>query len=371
MSANSPEKITVAVGPPGEWGSAFASIVAERGHNVRLLMRYPEDVLEFEATRRTRRLEGVDFPENVKAYSDPKECFDGADLFAVAATSQSMRPFIESVRPNIGTRCVVMSLTKGLEQGTNLRMSEILLENDIPIENIAVLSGPNLAKEVVHTEVVAGTTVAAYEFATAEKIQGWLNSERFRVYTTDDVVGVEIGAVIKNIFALGGGIADSLRVAGSSKATFISRAFEEMVRVGVGLGGREETFRGPSGLGDLLLGCYPTGEGTRNYRAGVKKVQGQTLEEIREAELVEGLNAIESLVKIIDEKLIDAPLIKTIFKVFFKGLSIKEGINQLMERQPTKDTLKDKGFLYGLARFGFNLFHKLGLHHVTKRLLSK
>ncbi len=363
MSTRSVERKTIAVGPAGEWGSSFAKVVAEQGHDVRLFMRDKADVVEFQRTHRTQRLKGVDLPENVKAYSDTEEFVDEVDLLALAIPSRHFRSFYREFKPFLNSQTYVMSLTKGLEEGKHLRMSEILLEEDpTRIDEIAVLSGPNLASEIAQG-VFAGTVVAAYNIDTATRIQSWLNSEHFRVYTTDDVAGVELGGSLKNIMALGAGIADTLGATSTSKSLFFTRMLEEMVRFGTALDAHEVTFRGLSGVGDLALSCY--GGTTRNYRAGVKRAQGQSVEEILSSpELVEGLYTIKSAVALAKEHNppIDAPITIGLYKVFFEGLDIHEGINQLMGRQPKKEQLQDKGLRYNLARLGWRALHRVGIN---------
>lgn len=361
MSNLSPERKTIGIGPPGEWGSAFAKVVAENGHEVRLLMRTPQDVGEFQRTHQTKRLKGVDLPDNVKAYSDREEFARGLDALALAPPSRFFRPYYREITPYLDPQIDIISLTKGLEQGTNLRMSAILLEEDpTRIDNIAVLSGPNLAKEVAQSEVIAGTVVAAYTLDTATRIQDWLNSGRFRVYTSEDVEGVEYYAVLKNIMALGAGIADELKVAQISKALYFTRALEEMYRFGMDLGAQEATFRSLAAVGDVALSFY--GGATRNYRAGVKKAQGQSTEEILQGELAEGIYALKSAVDLTRQHEIDAPLTIALYGVFFEGLDIHEGISQLMGRQPKKEHegVMDLGRQAG--RLVMKWLHRLGIN---------
>lgn len=355
----SKEKITVAVGPAGEWGSAFAKVAAEKGHDVCLYMGTPEDVLVFQQTHRTRRLAGVDMPSNIQATSDKEEFVKDADLIVLAPPSKDFRSFWREIMPFIDPQTDRLILTKGLEQGTNLRMSEILLEQDpTSIDRIAVLSGPNLAKEVARS-VLSGTVVAAYNLDTANRIQSWFNSEHFRVYTSDDPVGVEFGGALKNVMALGAGIADELKASSTSKALYFTRALEEMIRFGTALGGHEATFRGLSGEGDLFLSCI---DGlTRNHRAGIRIAQGLSKAEILSIELVEGLYTIQSAVELARLHHIDVPIVDALYKVICGDLTIHEGINQLMGRQPTKEQLADKGLRFRLVMFIIRVLHKIGI----------
>lgn len=361
MPALSPERKTIGVGPPGEWGSAFARVVAENGHEVRLLMRTPQDVLDFQRTHKTKRLEGIVQPDSVKAYSDREEFARGLNALAIAVPSRSFRPFYKEISPYLDSQIDIISLTKGLEAGTNFRMTEILLEESpTRIDKIAVLSGPNSAKEVAQAEVIAGTVVAAYNHDTATRIQGWLNSPRFRVYTSEDVKGVEYYAVLKNIMALGAGIGDELKVAQSTKALYLTRALEEMYRFAMALGAQEATFRSLAAVGDVALSFY--GGVTRNYRAGVKKAQGQSTEKILEEELAEGIYALKSAVDLAKKNKIDVPLTLALYGVFFERLDINEGISQLMGRQPKKEHEGVMNVGRQVGRLVTRVLHRLGIN---------
>lgn len=344
-------------------GSALAWLFAKR-HDVRLFFQDPEDTADFQRTRRSKRLAGVDMPKNVIPTSDIKQFTGGANLVVLVPPSQAFRSFSKELMPFVGSNCDIMSASKGLERGTNQRMTEILLEADpTRIDHIAVLSGPNLAKEIARS-AIAGTVIAAYNLDTAGRIQSYLmpdsRPDRFRVYISEDVVGVELGGALKNVMALGAGIADGLGVVSSTKALYFTRALEEMVKFGTSLDACEETFRGLAVVGDLFLSCC--GESTRNYRAGLKIAQGQSAEEILSSELAEGLHTIKSAIELAKIYRIDTPIMSALYAVIYEGLDIAEGIERLMGRQPTKEHLRDKGPVFQLARLGMRALCKVGIN---------
>lgn len=354
----------IAVGPAGEWGSAFAKVAAERGHRVTILLRNPEDVKEFQRTHRTRRLPGAKMPNNVYATSDIEAFTDDADLIAVSSSSKDFRPFFRKLRPSIPPKADVASLTKGLERETHLRMSAIILEEDPTlIDRIAVLSGPNLAKEIAQ-RAIGGMVVAAYNPAVADRIRSLLGSNRLSVFVSDDPVGVEYGGALKNVMALGAGIADAMGALNTSRAFYATRALEEMIRLGVKLGGREETLRGLSGNGDLLLACLGA---TRNYRAGERLAQGLSVDEILEIELAEGLYTLESAAELAKHYNIDASIIFGLYDVVYNGLDIREGIKQLMGRQPAMEHRGNHGLGFHLARLAMRAWHNFGINPLRNR----
>ncbi|OGE62987.1 hypothetical protein A2964_02095 [Candidatus Daviesbacteria bacterium RIFCSPLOWO2_01_FULL_40_27] len=354
------ERRNISVGPAGEWGSAFAKVAAERGHRVLIFLRDSEDVKEFRKTHRTKRLPEAVMPNNVKATSDIEEFAKDADLIALVPPSKNFRSFFRELRPSIPPTSYVGSLTKGLEQETHLRMSAIMLEEDPTlIDRIAVLSGPNLAKEIAQ-RAIGGMVVAAYNPVVADRIRYWLSSNRLSVYASADPVGVEYGGALKNVMALGAGIADEMKASNTSKAFYATRALEEMIRLGKKLGGREETFRGLSGNGDLLLSCF--GGATRNYRAGVRLAQGLSVDEIQEIELAEGLYALDSAAQLARMREVDVPIIFGLDDVVHKRKTIEEGIRQLVGRQSAREHLGNHGLGFHLARLTTRMLHNLGFN---------
>ncbi|MCR4306074.1 MAG: NAD(P)-dependent glycerol-3-phosphate dehydrogenase, partial [Candidatus Daviesbacteria bacterium] len=301
------ERKRISVGPAGAWGSAFAKVAAERGHRVTIYLRDPQEVKEFQVTHRTKRLPQTVMPRHVKATSDLEEFADDADLIALAIPTQECRPFFHKLNPSISSTTYVANLSKGLERGTHLRMSEIMLEEDPTlIDRLAVISGPGVAADVAQG-AIASMVVASYDPPLAEEIRSWLASNRLVVYASKDPAGVEYGGALKNVMALGAGIADEMKASATSKSFYVTRALEEMIKLGTALGGKEITFIGVSGLGDLQLSCF--GDSTRNFRAGQRLVRGLSVEEIQEIELAEGLHTLKSAAELARSHNIDTSII--------------------------------------------------------------
>lgn len=362
------ERITIAVGPAGAWPSAFAKIMADRGHNVRLLFRDPLDLSFFQDKHRVTRLPGIEMPPNVRGFTDTKTWIDSADLVVLGPPSIHFREFWERVKGSVPKKTDILILTKGLEQMTHLRMSEIILEkDDNRFDHVAVLSGPNQAQEVASGATV-GATLAAYEKSTRIRLQKRLNSPIFNVLTTEDLAGVEIGGALKNVIALGAGMADELHVPESTKAYYLTRALEEITQIGTTLGrnplkAHESTFRGLSGYGDLSLSCY--GISTRNHEAGQLIVQGVPIETILATKTREGYYALKTTEDLIKDREKDFPIISTLYEIWYEGVPITGDINQLLGRQSVREHFRDKDLSFRTTIFLMRAIHNLRLNQIT------
>lgn len=354
------ERVTIAIGPSGEWGSAFALVAARKNHQVRLLMSNASDLKYFQETRQTPRLKGFEMPQSVKAFHDIKNWIDGSEIVVIAVPSLHFRSFVKMINPFIPKKADRVILTKGLEQGTHLRMSEIMLqENPACIDRLAALSGPNQAREIAAGDL-AGAVVAAHKLNTAERIQRRLNSDHFCVYTSEDVAGVEYGAAFKNVTALGAGIADALKVSSSTKSFYLTRALEEMTELGSKLGAHESTFRGLAGYGDLSLSCY--GNSTRNYRGGLRLAEGWSFKEVEAEELREGLYTLKSAMELTLLHKIHAPIISALYDICYKEISVNGDINQLLGRQRAREQFGGKGLGFKLKILLRRLLHNSHLN---------
>ncbi|MBI2019059.1 NAD(P)H-dependent glycerol-3-phosphate dehydrogenase [Candidatus Daviesbacteria bacterium] len=363
------EKITIAVGPAGAWPSAFTKVMAERNHNVRLFFRNPLDLEYFQSKHQTPRLPGIEMSPNVKGFTDVKTWIDGAELVALGPPSIHFREFWNTVKTSVKNKTDILILSKGLEQITHLRMSEIILQTDSSrIDHIAVLSGPNQAQEVAEGEL-AGATLAAYNKSTGNRLQKRLNSKSFNVYTSDDVVGVEIAAALKNVLALGAGMADGFKVASSTKAFYLTRALGEITAIGTTirntpLKGHESTFIGLAGCGDFSLSCY--GGNTRNHWAGERIVEGWSVQKILAAKTLEGYYALQTAKDLIRGEEDQYPIISALYGIWYEDVPIRGNINQLLGRQPVKEQFKDKGFGFRTTIFLMRMLHNLRLSHIRK-----
>lgn len=360
------KRITTAIGPSGEWSSAFAKVIAERDdHHVRLFFRDPVDLKSFQETHQTKHLKGVEMPPDVKGFCDIKTWIDGAELVILGPPSIYFREFWNMVKTSIKPNTDILILTKGLEQVTHLLMSDIILEKDSTrIDHIAVLSGPNLAKEIA-TGAVAGAVVAAYDPKTANRIRARLNSDRFRVFTSNDVKGVQVGGALKNVAALGAGMIDEFKVADSTKVFYLTRALEEIAAIGTTISNNplkahESTFRGLAGYGDLSLSCY--GKNTRNFRAGSRIVQGWPIDRILKEELVEGYYTLKTAMELVKDSK-DYPIISALYGIWYEGVPVRGDINQLLGKQPTKEQFGNKDIGFRLRILMVRILHNLGFNH--------
>ena len=291
-----------------------------------------------QAGQHARRLPGVSFPETLAVEDDPEAVLSGASLVIVAVPSDRFRQNLRRIAPYLPADAVVLSATKGLELPAGLRMSEVLAEElpGHPPGRFAVLSGPNLAGEVIAGKP-AVTVVAASEEDSRSLVQDALMSPAFRVYTSDDVVGVEMGGSLKNIIALAAGIADGMDVGDNAKAALVTRGLNEIGRLGIGAGAQLMTFAGLAGLGDVMATC--SSPLSRNRRVGEELARGRQLPDILAdmGAVAEGVNTTVAALEIAERLDVDMPITRLMSQVLFEGLPAAECIPALMERPPRSE----------------------------------
>ena len=324
---------TVVVGAT-TWGTTLALVLADEGRAVTLLARDPAECDRLESARENSRfLPGVTFPATMSVSSDAAEALSRALLVVIAVPSDRLRDNARRVAPHLAANTLVVSASKGLELPSGLRMSEALKE-ELPSalhSGICALSGPNLAKEIVQGKL-ASTVVASATREAAEQAQAALLSSRFRVYTSGDVAGVELGGALKNIVALGAGICDGLEFGENAKAAFVTRGLAEIARLGVAAGALPLTFAGLAGVGDVIATC--ASRLSRNRYVGEQLAQGRQWPEIRASmdNVAEGVNATEAALKIAARLNVEMPITQTTYRVLHEGLSPREAAAELMER---------------------------------------
>ena len=324
---------TVVIGAT-TWGTTLALVMAGEGRPVTLLTRNAQENALLESNREnTRFLPGLTFPENLRVSDNARASLEGAGLAVLAVPSDRLRENTRRIAGHLAPGTVVVSAAKGLELPTALRMSEVLAE-EFPTEfglKICSLSGPNLAKEIAQGKP-ASTVVASESQEAAERAQAALLSPRFRVYTSNDLTGVELAGSLKNIVALGAGICDGLEVGENAKAAFIARGLAEIARLGVAAGAQPLTFAGLAGVGDVIATC--ASRLSRNRFVGEQLGLGRSWPEIRESmdNVAEGVNATEAALKIAAELDVEMPIAETTYRVLHEGLSPQEAAVQLMER---------------------------------------
>lgn len=321
----------------GSWGSALAIALAGRFDSVRLWTRNAERAAEMSAKRENSRyLPGFPLPENVRISANIAVTLDGSQVLLTAVPSSHLRTVLRSVRPHFSGSVRVVSATKGLEERTLCRMSEVLMDVLSCGSQIAVLSGPTFAKEIAAGEPAA-VVIAADNIALAEEIQRAFSTPSLRFYTSTDVIGVELGAALKNVIAIGAGICRGLGLGSNSIAALITRGLAEITRLTVTMGGEPRTLAGLAGLGDLVLTA--TGELSRNRFVGVQLGQGHQLEQILAGMtmIAEGVATCRAAHHLGRERKVDLPIVNKMFEVLYESKDPRQAIRELMERPLTSE----------------------------------
>ena len=325
---------TAAVMGTGSWGTAFAKVLADAGTDVVLWARRPELA---QAVREQHEnpdyLPGIALPSNLTATADAQEALDGADFVVLAVPSQSLRDNLSTWTPSLSRDAVLVSLMKGVELGTTKRMSEVVSEvADVPTERVAVVSGPNLAKEIAAGQPAA-TVVACSDGAAATRLQDASTTRYFRPYTNTDVVGCELGGAVKNVIALATGMAEGMGFGDNTKASLITRGLAETARLGAALGADPLTFSGLAGLGDLVATC--TSPLSRNRTFGERLGRGETLEEIlaRKQQTAEGVKSCRSILDLARKHDVDMPITEHVVAVVHEGMTPTDMVRGLMRRE--------------------------------------
>lgn len=333
----------VAVAGTGSWGTTLAILASRQGRPTHLLARTPEEasLLASEAENR-RFLPGFAFPPGLTTTSEPQEALRDCDLLLMVVPSQTMRANIRALKPYLqAERTIVVSCAKGLELGTMLRMSEVIVQElgEEWSEQVGALSGPNLAKEIVASKP-ATTVVASTSLDTARKAQELLTGGRFRVYTNPDLVGVELAGALKNIIALAAGMADGMEAGDSTKAALITRGLVEIGRLGLAAGASLFTFAGLAGLGDMIATC--ASPLSRNRTMGEMLARGKTLEEVKAqfgGQVAEGVTTTVAAREMAASKGVEMPITEQLYQVLFEGKPPMSGLNALLTREPTDEFL--------------------------------
>lgn len=319
----------VAILGGGSFGTVIANIVALNGHEVLLWMRDNEQVEMLNSTRENSiYLPGYSVNENVSATDDLALAVGRSDLVFVAVPSGSFREVVRQMKPHEREDAILVSLTKGIEAKTFKLMSQIL-RDECPGKRIAVLSGPNLAKEIA-AQSPTGTVIASEDVEVRREVQQVLRSQSFRVYANDDMLGVELGGSLKNIYAIIAGLADSMGMGHNTNSMLVTRSLTEMARFGVRLGADPMTFLGLSGVGDLIVTC--SSPLSRNFRVGKALGEGKSVEVIINelGQVAEGVNTLKQVKEKADELGVDMPLASGLYEIIYNNASIDHIISQLM-----------------------------------------
>jgi glycerol-3-phosphate dehydrogenase (NAD(P)+) len=321
----------IAIIGAGGWGTSLAALWAKQEKEIALWGHDPERIERIATTRENPDyLPGTKLPSTVTVTNDLAICAN-TDLIVFVTPSIVLREIAQKLRPFVtATNSVLLSCTKGIEHGSGLRMSEIL-EATFPEHRVAVLSGPNLAVEVSRGLPTA-TVIGCRRPEVAELLQQHLGSPRFRIYTSEEVTGIELGGALKNIFAIAAGVSDGFGLGDNSKSALVTRSLAELLRLGTAMGGKPTTFYGLSGAGDLIATCF-SGH-SRNRRVGEQLGRGQSLSEITAAMkmVAEGIPTTKSAFECARRLEIETPIIDQVYAALYEGKSPPQALQELLER---------------------------------------
>ena len=319
----------------GGWGTALALLLTDNGHDVTLWSHSAQRSALLERTRENPRLPGVPLPEALHL-SAALDSLRESGAVVMATPSFAVRETARMAAPLLREDAVVVSAAKGVERDTALCMTQVIEEELGGKGRTAALSGPSHAEEVGR-RAPTGCVAASRDMAAAELVQDVFMSPRFRVYTNSDVLGVELGAALKNVLALCCGVSDGMGLGDNTKALLMTRGMTEMARLGVALGGRKETFAGLSGMGDLIVTC--TSMHSRNRRCGILVGQGKSVEEAMKevGATVEGYYAALSAHQLAEKAGVEMPICECAYRVLYEGQSVREVVGALMSRNKKRE----------------------------------
>lgn len=321
----------IAIIGAGGWGTAVGIMQARHGHDVVMWTRNAQTAQKLQTERENKRLlPGATFPDSLKVTSDISCCAD-QDVVVMAVPSVGVRETAKKMRPYIKPGQILVNISKGLEEGTLERLSQVICE-ELPDIRFAAMSGPSHAEEVVRG-LPTTNVVGCEDRELGEYVQSLFMNETFRVYTTTDIIGMEIGASLKNVIAICAGAVDGMGFGDNTKAALMTRGIAEIARIGVKMGADVQTFAGLSGIGDLIVTC--TSMHSRNRRAGILIGQGKSAQEaIAEVGMVvEGYTTTKAAYDLAQKEGVEMPIVNETYRVLYEGKSPRQAIVDLMTRE--------------------------------------
>ena len=324
----------------GAWGTALAIRLCKNGHDVTLWTFEKDLIPQMEQERLNPRLPGAKLPKELKVSAD-YACVRDCKLVVIACPSFPIRSVCRGIAPYLSEDAVLVSVTKGLEAGTTLRMSEVVEQETG--HKVVALTGPSHAEEVA-LDMPTGCLAACENQNLAEFVQDAFMAQNFRIYTSPDIVGAELGGALKNVIALCAGVTDGLGFGDNTKAMLMTRGLTEMARLGLSMGAKKETFAGLTGVGDLIVTC--TSMHSRNRRAGILIGQGLSAQEAMEkvGAVVEGYYAAQSAWELCQKQGVNMPIFKAAYEVLYQGASAAEATETLLQRDRCPES-EDAGWL--------------------------
>lgn len=322
-------KLKVGLLGGGSWGTTVASLTAKNAETI-MWARNPATVEEINTYKTNEKyLPNAKLTKTLTASNSIQETVETADVIVMGVPAQSFRKVLQDAKPYIRPWVPIVSLAKGLEIGTKMRMTEII-EQEMPGHPAGVLTGPNLAKEI-HFGKAAAAVIAMVDETLSKRLQTVFSSGLFRVYTNNDVVGCELGGALKNIMAIASGMGDGAGAGDNTRAAVITRGLSELTRLGVEMGGKRRTFSGLAGMGDLVATC--SSSKSRNYRVGFQLGQGRKLDEIIADmnEVAEGVKSAKVVMELANDYGVDMPISCEVFKVLYEGNTVHDAFKGLLK----------------------------------------
>lgn len=324
----------VAVIGAGSWGTTLANLVAEGGHDVSLWVREKEvcEQIKREGVNQTF-LPGIRLSERLRPSNDLAEVLNGKDLVLMVVPSHVFRDVLVKMQPFVSPRAIILSATKGVENDSLMLMSQVVQDvlDNFPQDQFGCLAGPSFAKEVSRHYPTA-ITIACSNVETAKRLQKYFYRDYFRVYVSEDVIGVQLGGALKNVIAIAAGACDGLGFGHNARAALITRGLAEIRRLGVAMGANPLTFAGLAGMGDLVLTC--TGDLSRNRTVGLEIGKGKNIDEITTSMtmVAEGVKTARSAYALGRRQGVDMPITEQVYEILYKGKSPKVAVRDLMTR---------------------------------------
>ena len=321
----------------GTWGTALAILLSNNGHEVTLWSKIKREIEALASDRTTiPNLPGAVLPDNIQLTYELKDALKAPDIIVSAVASPYTRETAHAVAPFIKPGQIIVNVGKGIEEATLFTLTEII-SDEIPDADVAVLSGPSHAEEVSRL-IPTTCVVGAKSIKTAKLIQDAFMSESFRVYTSPDVIGIELGGSLKNVIALAAGMADGLGFGDNTKAALMTRGIAEISRLGVKMGGRVETFAGLSGIGDLIVTCSSIH--SRNRNAGFYIGQGMSVKDAMEkvAQVVEGVYSAKAALALAKKFEVEMPIVEQVNHILFDDKPVKDAVSDLLLRDKTHES---------------------------------
>lgn len=316
----------------GSFGTALGILLANKGNEVSIYDRDNNVVEDININRKNDKyIKELTIPKSVTAYNNIDKALENAKFIVLAIPSHIIRTMAKDIKEKVNKDAIIISIAKGIEENTNLRLSEVIKE-ELPNNKVVILSGPSHAEEVAF-DIPTTVVVSSEDMEAAKVVQDLFIDKNFRVYTNDDLIGVEIGGAVKNIIALAAGVCDGIGYGDNTKAALMTRGMAEIVRIGMKLGGKPETFLGLTGIGDLIVTC--TSLHSRNRRAGYLIGKGESTEEALDevGMIVEGVKACKAFYKLKEDLNVEMPITDILYKVLFENKDPKEAVIDLMGRE--------------------------------------